>query len=237
MRIAALSDVHANLPALEAVLADIAGRDADLLLCAGDLVGYGPHPNEVVERIRIEQIAAVCGNYDEATAFDRPVCGCIFPDKAAQELGERSLSWAQAHTSEENKAFLRSLPPQLRFNFEGHNLYMTHGSPRDRDEYLFAETPVETFTEMLALAGAGILVVGHTHRPFHHSLPAGHVINCGSVGKPKHGSPAAVYALIDLKKEPAVSFIEVPYDADRTGQDIIRAGLPAEFAEALRTGR
>lgn len=236
MRIAVIADIHANLPALEAVLADIAGRDVDLLLCAGDLVGYGPHPNEVVERIRREQIAAVCGNYDETAAFDRPVCGCVFPDKAAQELGERSLSWTQAHTSEENKAFLRSLPPQLSFNIEEHALHMTHGSPRARDEYLYAETPAETLAEMLALAGADILVVGHTHRPYHRNLPAGHVINCGSVGKPKHGSPAAVYALIDLNKDPAVSFIETPYDVERTVRDIIIAGLPAEFAEALRIG-
>src|SRR5215203_1880093 len=108
MRFAIISDIHGNLPALESVLADIAGQNVERVYCLGDLVGYGASPNEVTERIRLDGIATIMGNYDEGVGFDKDECGCAYTNPVDQALGDRSLRWTQAAVTADNKAFLRS---------------------------------------------------------------------------------------------------------------------------------
>ena len=109
MQIAVFSDVHGNLPALEAVLADIARQAPDAVYCLGDLVGYAPFPNEVIERVRAEQIPTIMGNYDDGVGYDRDECGCAYREERERQLGDQSLAWTKAHVTADNKAFLRSL--------------------------------------------------------------------------------------------------------------------------------
>ena len=111
MRIGILSDIHGNLPALQAVMADITEQKLQTVYCLGDLVGYGASPNEVTERIRTEGMPTIMGNYDDGVGFDRDECGCAYREPIEKELGERSFTWTKARVTPENKAFLRTLLP------------------------------------------------------------------------------------------------------------------------------
>ncbi|MEW5953630.1 MAG: metallophosphoesterase [Bacillota bacterium] len=113
VNIAVFSDVHGNLPALRAVLADIRGKNPDLVLCAGDLVGYGPFPGEVVDLVQSRGILTVQGNYDDAVANFRLVCGCDYKSDRAREIGEHSIIFAKTNTTDSQKGYLAALPPQL----------------------------------------------------------------------------------------------------------------------------
>src|SRR5690349_24253320 len=114
MRLAFFSDVHANLPALESVLADIRSVGVDERYALGDLVGYAPWPNEVLELLQAERIDALLGNYDEGTGFDLEECGCAYIDPVEEALGDASFAWTKAHVSDGNKAWLRSLLREIQ---------------------------------------------------------------------------------------------------------------------------
>lgn len=239
MRIAVISDIHANIHALRAVLDDVRTRDVDEIWCAGDLVGYLPFPNEVIEVIRDAGIPTVMGNYDDGVAFDRIQCGCDYPDERAMELGLRSLAWTKEHVTRENKIFLAGLPREMRREVAGARVLLVHGSPRRLNEYLVREFPEEELREILREASAGVLICGHTHIPYRREVGGELVINAGSVGKPKHGNPNATYALVDFDEDgkTRTEFIEVPYDCEAAARAIVDAGLPEEFAELIREGR
>jgi len=238
VRLAVFSDVHGNLQGLEAVLADIARRGADLVWCGGDLVGYGANPGEVVDRIRELGIPTVMGNYDDAMGYSRIVCGCDYKDEAAAERGARSIAWTREHTTEAQKAFLRNLPYQIQREIEGHRVVLVHGSPARLNEYLFEDLPDEVFAAHLESTRADVLLFGHTHKPFHKVLNGRHLVNTGSAGKPKHGDPNATYALLDLKPGAVqVEIVEVPYDYEAAARAIEATDLPPEFAQMLREGR
>lgn len=238
MKIAVISDIHSNIAALEAVWKDIQTRKVDAVVCGGDLVGYAPFPNEVIDFIKEKQVSCVMGNYDDAIGNARIVCGCDYKDAKAQELGERSIAWTRNHVTEENKGFLRNLPSEIHFRAGHYKVKFVHGSPRRLNEYLCEDISDEYLRELLSDSQADILICGHTHIPYHKTPDAGkHVINAGSVGKPKHRDPQAVYALVDIGKEVQVEFRKVPYDFESTAGAIEAFGLPKEFAVSIRTGR
>ncbi|MBO8137918.1 MAG: metallophosphoesterase family protein [Desulfotomaculum sp.] len=238
MKIAVFADIHSNLLGLKAVLDDINKKNINKVYCAGDLVGYGPRPNEVIELLRQKEIPTVMGNYDDAVGNMRLVCGCDYKDEKAMKLGERSISWTKENTSEENKSWLRELPQQITFTAEGLRFLIVHGSPRKLNEYLFESTPGEYLNDLLAENSCDVLICGHTHLPYHNKLENGHVVNVGSAGKPKHGNPNVNYAVINAaEKNVSVDFIEVAYDYETTAKEIEEAGLPGEFADIIRTGR
>lgn len=238
MRLAFISDIHANLYALEAVLADIRERGADEILCAGDLVGYGPHPNEVVARVRTLGIRTVQGNYDDAAANARLVCGCDYPDERSMAVGTASLSWTSRHLGQDSRAFLRQLPPALGLQAGPFAVLLAHGSPRRLNEYLYEDAPAELLREIVREAEAGVLVVGHTHRAYHRVFEGRHLINAGSVGQPRDGDPRAGYVLVEagFAGELKVQTVRVPYDVEAAAADVLRAGLPPALAGALRRG-
>src|SRR5262245_25706269 len=135
MRIAIFSDIHANLPALEAVLDQIRAGRYDRTYCLGDLVGYATFPNEVAARIRQERIPTVMGNYDDGVGFDRDDCGCAYREEEEKRRGDQSLAWTKAHATTDTKAFLRTLKPEIRFESDGRRVLLVHGSPRKMNEY------------------------------------------------------------------------------------------------------
>lgn len=233
MRIAIISDIHANLPSLEAVLTDVAAHQPDALYCLGDLVGYGAAPNDVIERIRAEAIPTIMGNYDDGVGFDRAECGCAYRDPVDQQLGDRSLAWTKRHTAPENKAFLRTLLPELRFVADGKRVLLVHGSPRKLNEYLFEDRPPSSFQRLAASSNADVIVFGHTHKPYQKDVDGVLFINAGSVGKPKDLDRRACWVMLD---EGATTFHRVTYDVAAAAAAIRATELPHEFASDIETG-
>src|SRR5688572_11683473 len=129
-RIAIFGDLHGNSAATEAVLAAIDGAAPDAVYCLGDLVGYGARPNETVELVRARGIPTVMGNYDDGVGFDRDDCGCAYKDRDEEARGQRSLFWSREVTTDDHKAYLRSLLPEVRFEAAGVRFRLVHGSPR-----------------------------------------------------------------------------------------------------------
>jgi putative phosphoesterase len=231
-------DIHGNLPALEAVFADMEARKSENLYCLGDLVGYGVWPNEVIEAIRERDIPTIMGNYDQGVGQDSDDCGCAYRTPEAQALGERSIAWSNAHTSAGNKAYLRRLVDKIPLRLGNLTVLLVHGSPRRINEYLYEDRPEASLERLLDQAKTDVLVCGHTHVPYHRVLPSGrHVINAGSVGKPKDNNPDACYLVLSAEgRELSVNFIRVPYDVERAAQAIENTEMPDEFAEMLRLG-
>ena len=247
MKYALISDIHANLPALEAVLADISGRaDVDATYHLGDLVGYAPWPNETVALIRERGITGIAGNYDSTTGTDYKHCGCKYENPRQEELSHLSYAWTRAHVSSETKRYLASLPfridlwPKGGHVSGGPRLILVHGTPTLNTLY-WTEDRADSFcAQMASIAGArpsDVIAFGHTHKPWHRVVEGVHFLNTGSVGKPKDANWRALYVLLTIGDgNPAPEFIRVEYDIERAMAAIQESDLPDEFAEALRTG-
>ncbi len=237
MKIAIVGDIHGNLAALDAVLRDIEAQAPDRTICLGDLVGYAPFPNDVVDRIRAAGIPTIMGNYDDGTGFERDDCGCAYRDPVERERGDRSFRWTKAYTTPENKAFLRTLVPEIRLDADGQRVLLVHGSPRRINEYLFEDRPDSSFRRLAETSNADVIVFGHTHKPYTKRVADVLFVNAGSVGKPKDGDWRACWALLDTSgAEVGVEFRRVPYDLEATTAAIRSSDLPHEFATALETG-
>ncbi|MCX7730520.1 MAG: metallophosphatase family protein [Candidatus Caldatribacterium sp.] len=233
MRIAAFSDIHANLPALESVLKDIDAIGVDVKVCLGDLVGYAPFPNEVIERIRGLGIPTIMGNYDQGVGFDLEDCGCAYRTEEERALGHVSLRWTQEAVTPENKAFLRNLLPRFELEAGSFRLLFVHGSPRRINEYLFPDRPDTSFRNIMAHESANVLICGHTHIPFFREIDGLFVVNDGSVGRPKDGDWRAVWALITVSDTLTVSFRRCEYDFVPLRTAYAQSGLPEKFFSDL----
>jgi putative phosphoesterase len=233
-RVAVITDIHANLPALEAVLEAIEEIGVDGIYCGGDLVGYGPHPNEVCRLIEQRGIPTIYGNYDYAIARDLDDCGCAYRDQHDRELGDLSVAWTLEHTDRVSKDYMRALPFDERFDLAGRRVRLVHGSPRKVNEYLFADKPARTFERIAAGADCDVLVFGHTHHPWVAEYGGVLFVNCGSVGKPKDGDPRASFAVLGVEAGEVVADIpRVEYDVGVVARQVEDAGLPGEFADKL----
>jgi putative phosphoesterase len=236
MRLAIYSDMHANIHALGAVLADIDQHGVDARYCLGDLVGYGAFPNEVINRIRREDTPTIMGNYDDGVGFDRDECGCAYRHAEEQRLGDLSLHWTRSAVTAENKAFLRQLAPELRFEADGRRYRLVHGSPRRMNEYLFEDRPLSSFERLAATSETDVLLFGHTHKPYMKRVNDVLFVNTGSVGKPKDGDPRACWVLIDSEGDVTVEFRRIPYDIAAAAAAIRASELPDEFAAGIERG-
>jgi putative phosphoesterase len=233
-RVAIVTDINANLQALEATLARIEELEIERIYCGGDLVGYGPHPNEVCALLAQRQIPTIYGNYDYAIARDLEDCGCFYPTPRDRELGEQSIAWTLAHTSEQSKDFMRPLPFDLRLELVGKRVRLVHGSPRKVNEYLLEERAASTFERIAAMADCDVLAFGHTHKPWIRELAGVLFVNCGSVGKPKDGDPRASFAVLEpASGEVRVTIERVDYDVEAVAAEMRRVNLPDELAEKL----
>ncbi|MFT9495972.1 metallophosphoesterase family protein [Anaerosolibacter sp.] len=235
MKLAVISDIHGNIDALEAVLKDIEKNKINIIYCTGDLVGYGPYPNEVIEKIRTRQIPTLQGNYDKSVGEELFACGCDYKDKNTMDLGAKSLYWSQEHTSEENKRWLRELPKQLWVEAENKKVILVHGSTRKNNEYLYENS--KELEEIAIEANFDVLIFGHTHKPFHQTIREVHFVNAGSVGKPKHaeGDARGTYVLVDVTtNDVEVEVRYIAYDHEKVARDLVTAGLPEKFSDNLR---
>jgi len=236
MRIAIFSDIHGNRPALDAVLTDIGRQRFDAVYCLGDLVGYAPFPNEVTERIRREGFPTVMGNYDDGVGFDREECGCAYREPEDERRGDKSLVWTRAHVTAENKAFLRALRSQIRFEAEGKRVLLVHGSPRKMNEYLFEDRATSSFQRLAAAFDADRIVSVHTHHPYTQLVHNVLFLNVGSLGKPNDGDCRACYAILEPAAAEPVHFFRVEYDIQTVTDAIRHSELPHEFADDLEHG-
>jgi putative phosphoesterase len=233
-RAAVITDIHANLPALSAVLDAVEAADVDALYCGGDLVGYGPHPDAVCALFEEREIPTIYGNYDYAIGRDLHDCGCAYRDPHDREIGQLSVEWTLEHTNDRSKRWLHDLPFDLRFELGGQRVRLVHGSPRKVNEYLFEDKPARTFERIAVAADCDILVFGHTHEPWVHEYGGVLFVNCGAVGKPKDGDPRASYAVLTNTHDGVAASIErVPYDALAVAREMRAVGLPDELAEKL----
>jgi predicted phosphodiesterase len=156
----------------------------------------------------------------------------------AEELGKRSIAWSNQNTTEENKSYLRQLTGQIPLELDGLRVQLVHGSPRKINEYLFENRPDASLERLVDMAQADVLVCGHTHIPYHRILPSGrHIVNAGSVGKPKDGNSQACYVVLEVNNgNLVVNFKRVPYDVERAAEAIEASEMPDEYAEMLRRG-
>jgi predicted phosphodiesterase len=244
MRIAVLSDIHANLPALEAVQADL--PDVDQVWVLGDIVGYGPQPNQVIETLQAMGARSVLGNHDGA-AIGTVDAAYFNPDARS------AIEWTAREIDDNSRSYIASLPEVRR---DG-DLTAVHGSPRD---------PIWEYITSRAIAAANfdafdtrLCLFGHTHVPVafrqvdgaieaQPGLPGDVVqlnggralLNPGSVGQPRDGLRDAAYAILELSNGAAtdtISFRRVPYEIDRTQRLMREATLPARLVERLSYGR
>jgi putative phosphoesterase len=232
--VAVITDIHANLPALRAALDRIDDLGIGEIYCGGDLVGYGPHPNEVCALIAERGIPTIYGNYDYAIARDLDDCGCAYVTQHDRELGAQSVAWTLANTDRTAKDFMRRLPFDMHFSVGDQDVHLVHGSPRKVNEYLFEDKPARLYERLASAETDQLLVFGHTHKPWVHPYGGVLFVNCGSVGKPKDGNPRAAFAILDPHEEGVHASIErVPYDAVSVAREVEAAGLPGEYAEKL----
>lgn len=246
MTIALFSDIHANLPALQAFFESVDKKKPDMIYCLGDLVGYNVWPDEVIEAIRSRNIATIAGNHDLKVHKSY-----LDEGKALKDLGK---NYAYEIISEKGKAYLKTLPAHIRLEFQLKEqkmvLMMVHGSPKSVNEYLLEDMEEAAIAGQLNDAGADILCFGHSHKPYHRIVPveaaAGplhykHAINIGSVGKPKDGDPRGCYVLLHINENSSVlypesiqvQFVRFDYDIDAAAKGVLDSPLPDEFAEKL----
>ena len=242
MKIALFSDIHANLPAFEAFLADLDSRNPDVVYCLGDLVGYNVWSNEIIEGIRKRGIATIAGNHD-----------LYVKDLAAvnpELLNSTGKDYAYHIIRPENRIYLLTLPSHILLDYQlNHSpmrILLVHGSPKDVNEYVLEDTDENLLLELMGESGADILCAGHSHKPFHRIIQAGnklkHVINLGSAGKPKDDIMAGCYVMLTLNENSSVNvpesikieFVRFDYDVELAARGIEESPLPDEFAERLR---
>ena len=246
MRYALISDIHANLAALQATLAHIdAAPPVDGIFHLGDLVGYAPSPDEVVALIRERSISGVAGNYDSTVATDYKHCGCRYEDPRQEELSRISYEWTRAHCARETKAFLGALPFRLDIRpLGGHTggpkLTLVHGAPTVNTLY-WTEDRDDAFcrgmAERAGLSAGDAIAFGHTHKPWTRVVDGVTFINTGSVGRPKDGDWRAGYVVVDIGgKDVGVELVRVEYDLEATTTAILTSDLPDELAHYLRSG-
>jgi putative phosphoesterase len=233
MQIAVFSDIHGNIFALEAVLQDIARERVEKVVCLGDLVGYNPFPNEVVERIRSLAIPTIMGNYDQGVGFELEDCGCAYRSEEERARGHISLEWSKKTVTAENKAFLRELLPRYEIQVGDFQLLFVHGSPRRINEYLFPDRPDESFRHIMSAEKANVLICGHTHLPFVRTIDAFTVVNDGSVGLPKDGDWRAAWALMCLDETLKVEIRRTPYARENLKEGYRKNPELPFFAEIL----
>ncbi|MDI9432539.1 MAG: YfcE family phosphodiesterase [Planctomycetota bacterium] len=234
--IALLSDVHGNLPSLEAVLEDAAHHGAAEIWNLGDMLGYGPFPNEVLGRLREVAKVNIVGNYDRKVLdFSRK------RDKWKRKKPPAkytAFQWNDAHLDAAGRDFLGSLPEQARRTVGGLEVLLVHGSPASIDELLNSDTSRQRFSELARFAQADVVVCGHSHDPFVRHIDDVWFVNPGSVGRPEAGDWRASYALLEFSGENLkVGHRRVPYDIDRVARAVHAAGLPGEFIDVFRKGR
>ncbi|QQD13767.1 metallophosphoesterase family protein [Sphingobacterium sp. UDSM-2020] len=238
IQIAIFSDIHGNLPALNAVLADIQSKNIYYKYCLGDLVDFAPWGNEVIELIKNEKIPCLMGNHDERIAFDLPIIPLEKHDAEETENRIIAIKHSKETITHENKLFLGQLPYLMQLDFKVKHkhwkIQLIHGSLESNEAYLYASEPNSTFEDIFFKTHADIIVMGHTHLPFIKDIDKKWAINTGSVGRSKRMCKDATYLLVELHEDRIhTEIIQVPFDIIAVAHEIKASGIPDFYAEFL----
>jgi putative phosphoesterase len=229
VKLAAISDIHGNLEALKKALSTIEDRKVDSIICLGDLVGYGPFPNEVIELIRKRNILSILGNYDAAVLEEK------FNYIRDTEVNKFCMPWAAKELKDENRSYLRSLPKNIVLEFEGKNIRFVHGSTRKINEYLLEGS--KNAEEVMNELKEDVLVCAHTHIPYAKNYGTKIILNDGSIGKPKIGRPNGTYMEIYISKGKVdTEIVEFEYDYEKTASDMEKRNIHSACIKNIRTG-
>ncbi|EIA39411.1 phosphoesterase-like protein [Thermus parvatiensis] len=229
MRLGVLSDLHANLPALEAALEVLRAEGVDEVLVLGDLVGYGPHPRQVIHKVWKEGLAAIAGAWDLRVAYP-------FPEPLPEGVGKATLEWTRAQLGEKELAYLRSLRLSHRRAYGGRRLVAFHGMPGDPEARPDLLGEAKAFLALLERYGAEVLLLGGRHLPLARRVGAGLVADPGSVGLSLTGEHGADVMVLDTETLEA-RFLKVPYDLGPLLFDLRAWGLPPVLEQVYRFGR
>ena len=246
MRVGLISDIHGNLPALQAVLAHARSQSVQSIWNLGDSVGYGANPDQVIRTLQKENVISILGNFDRRALR--------FPNKKTVWRGKKrpevflSIYWAYENISKPSKIYLQSLPENLRLRMGQKRILLTHGSPASRKEGLTLDTPARRLVELHSKSKAELVCCGHSHQAFYRKLRKGAFLNPGSVGCQRDGDPRASYAIIEFNPRIMIEGFDdrdiidfrnhrVDYDLDCAVGEIRRRNLPEVFAQMLLQGR
>ena len=236
MNLGIISDVHSNYEALKAVLRELNREGVNRIINAGDNVGYSAFPNECIELFKAEGIEGVMGNYDEAVAFSKPVCGCGYKDEEVARIGHLSLAWTQENVNHETREYLSELSKHLEFESPDGKVFAMHGGLEDLTQWI-TEKNEGLLKEIALKKGARLVILGHTHKPFVKEIDGTVFVNPGAVGRPFDGDPSASFAIVEISDTIHVRIRRVEYAVEKNIQALINAGLPAEIGAMLRNGR
>jgi len=239
MKIGLIADLHGNQQALTKVLNQLYSEGVDLILCAGDLVCYGAHSNEVVELVRACAIPTVTGNYDAAVAWNWASASTKPSSPATEPLKQAALDWAKRTLHSKHQGYLRGLPWQLRYRLDGLEIVVLHAGPQALDAWITPDDP-GGLQELATQLAADVIVLGHTHQAFSCEVTAvtGRrtlFVNPGAVGRALDGDPRAAYAILQTTTR-AVQLCRLAYNLPMAVQAILQSGMPLEVALLLQYG-
>lgn len=253
MKMALFSDIHGNLPALEAVLVDIARHQPDEIYCLGDLVNFAPWTNEVIDLLRSKHIPVVQGNHDEGIGLHHQSFSFSFSTNEEKEAGLQAIAFTNQNITDQNREYLKTLPRNIRIelgsSFPYTHILLTHASPGNINQYIQCDFNEQELLQLMDNYVADVLCMGHTHKPYHRLLSTGqpnqkiykHAVNVGSVGKPKDGDPRAAWCLLECydgsplfnAKSIRVQIHRVTYDWGQTIMAIKKSGISNLYADLL----
>jgi putative phosphoesterase len=234
MKVALIGDIHANLPALEVVLAHAREQGASAVWNVGDFVGYGAFPEEVVQMLRGEYVLSTIGSYDrEVLRFEKRE-GSRRQKKTLEEY--LTLKWTSERLSKRSRKYLRFLSREIRITVGGRRVLLTHTSPGSGKETLTLDTPDEELREVASAVQADVILSGHSHRPFARQIGEVWFVNPGSLGHPLDGDPRASYAIVTFGPEVYVEHFRVEYDVEALVGALREAGLPEALCRMFELG-
>jgi putative phosphoesterase len=236
MKAALVGDIHANLPALEAVLAHARELGAQAVWNVGDCLGYGPFPDEVVKRLRKEDALSTRGKFDNRVLRFKKKKAKWRENKSPERY--LALKFAYDQLSKKNRKYLRFLSTELRVRAKGRRVLLTHTHADLGKGGLVPTTSRKRLRSLAQAAKADLIVCGHSHVPFACQLDDVWFINPGSVGLPGDGDPRASYALLQVDSiQVQVDHYRIEYDVERTVDALRSYDLPEAFAQMFLTGR
>lgn len=238
MKFAVIGDIHGNKYALGSVLEHIKNKDVDFIVSTGDLVGYMPYPNEVIDMIRSHNILSIQGNHDKVIAKSKRISLEEINNMTLQDVQKNaSAAFTNWCITDEHREFLNGLSSKLVLELGDKKIIIVHGSPLRIDEYLYEDD--EHLAHLSEKISEDIIICGHTHIPYFKKVNEKYFINAGSVGKPKHGDSRSTYVIVDINRVAVSCSIEkVEYDVEHMVRDIQKNQMiPDSFIDMLLQGR
>lgn len=214
MKIAILSDIHANIFALKSVYDDLREQGVSQIYALGDIVGYFPFIEETIDFIIEKNIISVMGNYDKAVIHPNEKEGILYLMKNLPEDRKKIFLWTRKNVSENIRDFLSGLPQKITLTFSDFRMLLVHGSPAGISNYIYPDTSIFYLESLLRDNMVDIIACGHTHKSMILTTEEGYVINPGSVGVPDDNNPNASYMIVEIDKTPKFYIRNVNYDVD-----------------------